>query len=235
MLFKIWGFHGGDYEECRLLGYKNPVRTSQETHYVSATEPSPLMLCKIWGFHGGDYEEYRPSGMLPLVGLVRIDVSEERIAPIFRMERKSELGTLAVTSNWTALWTISSSLSPSTVKTEAMRYSQRFVTTYRTASRPRGIRTFPSTLKMKRAIFSETLETTYQLTSHFRRGKSWHSLSYYEDLGGGKCLRNISNDLLNYTAPHSSLQLCPEDGHKRSLRNGSKDLPDFTRPHARRQ
>jgi hypothetical protein len=27
-------------EECRLLGYKNPVRTSQETHYVSATESS---------------------------------------------------------------------------------------------------------------------------------------------------------------------------------------------------
>jgi hypothetical protein len=26
---------------------KNPVRTSQETHYVSATEPSQLMLCKI--------------------------------------------------------------------------------------------------------------------------------------------------------------------------------------------
>jgi hypothetical protein len=40
-------FHGGDYEECRLLRYKNPVRTSQETHYVSATEPSRLMLCKI--------------------------------------------------------------------------------------------------------------------------------------------------------------------------------------------
>jgi hypothetical protein len=35
----------------------NPVRTSQETHYVSATEPSRLMLCKICGFHGGDYEE----------------------------------------------------------------------------------------------------------------------------------------------------------------------------------
>jgi hypothetical protein len=44
---KIAGFHGGDYEECRLLGYKNPVPTSQETHYVSATEPSRLMLCKI--------------------------------------------------------------------------------------------------------------------------------------------------------------------------------------------
>jgi hypothetical protein len=47
MLLKILGFHGGDYEEWRLVGYKNPVRTSRETHYVSATEPSQLMLCKI--------------------------------------------------------------------------------------------------------------------------------------------------------------------------------------------
>jgi hypothetical protein len=59
MLCKIWGFHGGDYEECRLLWYKNPVHTSQETYYVSATERNQLMLCKIWGFHGGDYEECR--------------------------------------------------------------------------------------------------------------------------------------------------------------------------------
>jgi hypothetical protein len=29
-----------------LLNYKNPVRTSQETHYISATEPSWLMLFK---------------------------------------------------------------------------------------------------------------------------------------------------------------------------------------------
>jgi hypothetical protein len=62
MLCKIWGFHGGDYEECRLLRYRNQVRTSQETHYFSATEPSRLMLCKIWGFHGGDYEECRLLG-----------------------------------------------------------------------------------------------------------------------------------------------------------------------------
>jgi hypothetical protein len=41
-------------EKCRLLGYKNPGRTSQETHYVSATE--------IWGFRGGDYEECRLLG-----------------------------------------------------------------------------------------------------------------------------------------------------------------------------
>jgi hypothetical protein len=59
MLSKILGFHGGDYEECLLLGYENPVHTSQETHYVSATESSRLMLCKIRGFHGDDYEEWR--------------------------------------------------------------------------------------------------------------------------------------------------------------------------------
>jgi hypothetical protein len=47
MLCKICDFHSGDYEECRLLGYKNPVRTSQETHYVSATKANPLMLCTI--------------------------------------------------------------------------------------------------------------------------------------------------------------------------------------------
>jgi hypothetical protein len=50
-LYEIWGFHGGEYEECRLLGHTNPVRTSQETHYVSATETSLLILGKIWGFH----------------------------------------------------------------------------------------------------------------------------------------------------------------------------------------
>jgi hypothetical protein len=40
-------FFTADYEEFCLLGYKNPVRTSQETHYVSTTEPNRLMLCKI--------------------------------------------------------------------------------------------------------------------------------------------------------------------------------------------
>jgi hypothetical protein len=58
----IWGFHGGDYEECCLLGYIDPGCISQETHYISATESSQLMLCKIWGFHGGDYEECRLLG-----------------------------------------------------------------------------------------------------------------------------------------------------------------------------
>jgi hypothetical protein len=54
---KIRGFHDGDYEGCRLLGYRNLIHTSQETRYVSATEPNRLMLCKIWSFHDGDYEE----------------------------------------------------------------------------------------------------------------------------------------------------------------------------------
>jgi hypothetical protein len=62
MLCNIWGFHGGDYEECRSLGYKHPVHTSQETHHVSATESSLLMLCKIWGFRSNGYEECRILG-----------------------------------------------------------------------------------------------------------------------------------------------------------------------------
>jgi hypothetical protein len=59
---KIWDFHGGDYEECSLLKYKNRVRTSHGTHYVSATELSLLILRKIRGFQGGDYEECRLLG-----------------------------------------------------------------------------------------------------------------------------------------------------------------------------
>jgi hypothetical protein len=58
ILCKICGFHGGDYEECRLLEYKTQF-VPHRKHYVSATEPSRLMLCKICIFHGGDYEEGR--------------------------------------------------------------------------------------------------------------------------------------------------------------------------------
>jgi hypothetical protein len=34
-------------EEFCFLGYKKPVRTSQEIHYTSVREPSRLKLCKI--------------------------------------------------------------------------------------------------------------------------------------------------------------------------------------------
>jgi hypothetical protein len=59
---KIWGFHDGDYEECRLLGYKHTICTSQATHYFCAREPSRLMIRKIWGFHSGDYKEWHLLG-----------------------------------------------------------------------------------------------------------------------------------------------------------------------------
>jgi hypothetical protein len=52
----------GDYEERCLTGYKNTVRTSQETHCFSATELSQLMLYKICGFLSGHYEEFRLLG-----------------------------------------------------------------------------------------------------------------------------------------------------------------------------
>jgi hypothetical protein len=50
------------YKIHRLLGYRSPVRTSHETQYVSATEPSLLMLYKICGLHGDNYEERRLLG-----------------------------------------------------------------------------------------------------------------------------------------------------------------------------
>jgi hypothetical protein len=43
----ILGFHGGDYEDYRILVHKNPVLTSQEPLYISATQPNHLNLCEI--------------------------------------------------------------------------------------------------------------------------------------------------------------------------------------------
>jgi hypothetical protein len=85
MLCKISGFHGSDYEQRRLLVHKNPVRTSQETHYVSAAETRRLMLCRICGFHGGDYEECL-LGSGAMWGLLETDVSEECVASVIRVK-----------------------------------------------------------------------------------------------------------------------------------------------------
>jgi hypothetical protein len=57
--FRISGMKERVFEQCHLAGYRTPVTTSQETYYVSATEPSPLKLCKILGSHCGDFEVYR--------------------------------------------------------------------------------------------------------------------------------------------------------------------------------
>jgi hypothetical protein len=40
------GFASGDCDECRLLGYKNPVLTSNETHYIT-TRPSELCYVRF--------------------------------------------------------------------------------------------------------------------------------------------------------------------------------------------
>jgi hypothetical protein len=44
---KVSDLHGDNYEEYRLLGYKNIVRTLEETFYVSATKASRVMTGKI--------------------------------------------------------------------------------------------------------------------------------------------------------------------------------------------
>jgi hypothetical protein len=97
MLCKIWSVHGDDYEECRLLGYKNPVRTSQETHYVSVTEPSRLILCKIEVFTAVTVKNAVFWDVTPYRSCQ--NASKECITSIIRVERISDLETLAVTSN----------------------------------------------------------------------------------------------------------------------------------------
>jgi hypothetical protein len=105
---QILSFHGGDYEDCLLLGYKTLVRTSQEKPYLSVTETSRLMLSKIWGFHGIYYEEFRLLGSYA-VWILLEPRFRERIASIVRVTWIGGLGTtLAVTSNRSTLWRNSS-------------------------------------------------------------------------------------------------------------------------------
>jgi hypothetical protein len=51
-----------EYEEFRILGHQDSVGTSQETHYLSATETNRLMLCNILGFNGCECDEGRLQG-----------------------------------------------------------------------------------------------------------------------------------------------------------------------------
>jgi hypothetical protein len=75
------GFTAVAMNSVSIWDIKNPVRTSQETRYVSTTEINRLMLWKNCGSHSGDYEEcwrVLSSGMLRRVALVRTDDSEEQ-------------------------------------------------------------------------------------------------------------------------------------------------------------
>jgi hypothetical protein len=105
-------------KECRRLGYKNPVCTSQDTCLVSTTETSRLMLHNILGFHGGDYEECRHNILgfhggdyeecrllgYSLCGSFTNPLFKERNASIIRVARIGELRTLAVTINRRTQW-----------------------------------------------------------------------------------------------------------------------------------
>jgi hypothetical protein len=65
--------------EFRVLGYKNPVRTSQETHYISATEPNPLILSKIWDSNCGDYEECQMGCLVLYEPMFRMNVASRSV------------------------------------------------------------------------------------------------------------------------------------------------------------
>jgi hypothetical protein len=85
----IRNFHGGDYEECRLLELGTTLAVTSNWSTLRRTT---------------DYMIKVSSGMWQRVALVRTNVSGERIAFIARVKIITELGTtLAVTSNWSTL------------------------------------------------------------------------------------------------------------------------------------
>jgi hypothetical protein len=105
MLGKIWGIHGGDYKECRLLWNKNPDRISGETNTLRLRYRAQPVN-SMWDLKFSRRWLWRmpSSGMLRRVALVRADGSEESIASTIRVTRIGELwATLAVTSERSTL------------------------------------------------------------------------------------------------------------------------------------
>jgi hypothetical protein len=97
MLCKIWCFHGGDYEECRLLGWYDVWLLWEPTFRRNLAPPSSR-----WQESVNWEQRWRmvSSGMLRRVALVTTDVSEELRASIIMVTRIGELRTtLAITSN----------------------------------------------------------------------------------------------------------------------------------------
>jgi hypothetical protein len=98
ILYDIWGFHTGDYEEWSLVGYKNPVSISDETHYVSRYRPQPVKAKWDLRFSRQWLSRMLSSGIRLRVAFVTTDVSKVYIASIISMKRLET--SLAVASNF---------------------------------------------------------------------------------------------------------------------------------------
>jgi hypothetical protein len=96
----------------RIYSYKCPAARFCDCCYKKAldclTQQTSWSHQELWltCYVSGPVPSWRmpSSEMLRHVALVRTDVSEEHSASIIRVTRVGELGTLAVTSNWCALW-----------------------------------------------------------------------------------------------------------------------------------
>jgi hypothetical protein len=88
------------YLPTRFEQYYNPedrgLNNHCHEHLVTNLLSLTSALCRIWGFHSGDWRTPSP-GKCRRVGLVKSDVSEERIVSIFRGEDiRDRRKTLAV-------------------------------------------------------------------------------------------------------------------------------------------
>jgi hypothetical protein len=99
VLCKVWGFHGGGYEEYRLLRTKpssyltgNTLHLRYRAQLVNAMQDLKFLWWWLWRMSS--------SGMWRGLAVLRTDVSEEYIVSIIRVTRIGELGTvLAATRN----------------------------------------------------------------------------------------------------------------------------------------
>jgi hypothetical protein len=124
-----------DYEECRLLGYRNQVRNSQETHHVSDTESSRFRLCIFEVFTAVTIKNAVFWDVTPCGSCINRRFGGT-IATIIRVTRIVGLGaTLAVTSIRSTLVTadiVRRSLILFTLMKEMIRSSEMSVLTIAT-------------------------------------------------------------------------------------------------------
>jgi hypothetical protein len=105
-MLEDWGFHGRDYEEFHLLGYKTPVHTSQETliRYI----PKPVNTMQDFWFPWRWLWRMPSSVVWHRVSHVTTDVSEEHIPSIIKVTRIGELGTTLAAAlasySWRCSW-----------------------------------------------------------------------------------------------------------------------------------